>query len=426
MPEGTFYSDFGYSLSYETVGEGAERVLFVMGFACNRSYWGRSVDELHSSYPGKYTTCVFDQRGVGRSTDSLCAKTSTTTFARDILGLLLHLGWIDRTIPVHLVGWSMGGFACLEFLGWLLTETNHTLNVCSLTLANTGHKMTLPPASGLYDGCMAVLKTVLSLPTRGQSIVPHAVSLHFSAPFLAGDARKSIEKDYYATRSPFDKILMLSARTLLGHVKAVLTHHVTDEKMSLIRDSGLPILAIVSTEDKLIHPTASINLANSLRCPFSYLPGGHMSHIEHPDVFISQLVALWDRGCGLKFPHLMRPVKKQSANPLGARMQSAPDIAQRNPAIPRPLRSWPDDMEVKHILHKMMGRMDADNLIDIERLKHPGRLIVMPVLLAPLLLRMISRMRKKDTLKEKLAELPIVLYVLVLLLIVQETARIHG
>ena len=426
MTEGFYQTDFGYKLSYEIKGSGCEHVLFVMGFCCNKAYWGSCVDQIHALYPGKYTTCTYDQRGVGKSTDSWCHKTSSKTLARDILGLLLHLNWIDRKIPLHLVGWSMGGFACIEFIATILNEMNHTLNICSLTLANTGHKLTFPPAAGMYHGLMAIFKGFLSGIgyTRGRWVVPHAVSMHYSAKYLAeDDNRAALEAEYYNSRSPFDMPLIHRFRMLCGHFRAVLTHYVPEDRMKLIRESGLAMNAVVSTDDVLIHPTASINLANSLHCGFSYLDGGHMSHIEHMPDFIEILTRLWDRGLGLKFPHMMRPV---AHHVLTSKTFSAPDFQAEEMSLPRPMRSWPDDVDVKHMLTKIMSRMDPERLFNFERLKNPGRLILLPLLLSPLIIRMVSRIRRGDSSKGKLREVSVVLYVLLLLFLVQETARVHG
>jgi pimeloyl-ACP methyl ester carboxylesterase len=127
-----------------------------MGFGAGREYWHPLIDAIHERFPGRYTTCCYDQRGMGGSSaGGWLTRTTTTSLARDVLGLMLHLGWAgaNPVVPVHLVGWSMGGFACIELL-CALQKLNVSptqvfiMNIASLTLCNTAHKATLPALSG--------------------------------------------------------------------------------------------------------------------------------------------------------------------------------------------------------------------------------------------------------------------------------------
>ena len=207
-----FQTPNNWSLHYELHGDGPEKVLLVMGFACCKSYWYPLVDRLlewgardwtgtaaavpaatqptgtgsagttpqqpprhhgpqqratssaagsastastSSGIPGavpvspasrsgsRYQICCFDSRGFGLSGDSL-ARYSSSSMARDMTALLMHLGWVHpsraelardlamhrvreraqaaleqaesegrwdscfQPPPLHIVGWSMG------------------------------------------------------------------------------------------------------------------------------------------------------------------------------------------------------------------------------------------------------------------------------------------------------------------------------
>jgi pimeloyl-ACP methyl ester carboxylesterase len=425
---GLYTTPYGYSLSYEVQGEGVECVLFVMGFLCNRAYWGDVITRLHAQHPGRYTTCIYDQRGTSESTDTFSAKYSSRSLGRDILGLLLHLGWITRRRPIHLVGWSLGGFAILELLTTILHELGgHTLNITSLVLTNTAHKFTFPTAFGMFHSAMGVMKGILSCArgTRGESSVPHALKVQFSREFLIKNYDKLYNK-YKNTRSPFDKPFYKYLRTLLGHARAVFTHYVASNRMNLLKVSGLTVHALMSTEDVLIHPTASINLANSLQCPFSYVKGGHLHHEESTDDFLNVLISVWGRSMKAKgvesgvtrYSHLASPMLSSLGNGhIDADVSAACSV-----------KRWPaalgDEINVEEKLRLIMSKMDTTSFFNLDRLRSPGRIFWFPLLVLPLLLLSLRRIKRKQaSVSNEAAGLA---YMLGLLFLVQETVRVHG
>lgn len=92
----------------------------LMGFAAN---WGKIWPELHARRP----VLVLDQRGHGRSPKPKTGYTPTD-YAKDLKGLLSHLGWTK----CHVVGHSMGGRVALRFCS-LYPEI-----AVSLTLEDSG------------------------------------------------------------------------------------------------------------------------------------------------------------------------------------------------------------------------------------------------------------------------------------------------
>ena len=434
--EGDYSTPFGYSLHYRLDGTGSEKILLVIGFSACMAYWGPLVDAIHSKYPGRYTTCMYDQRGVGQSTTVATEKCSSVTIARDILGMLLHQGWLGKQTPLHLIAWSMGGFGSIEFVNMLLREVGGTLNLCSLTLCNTGHKLVFPAAKALIPGFTALGKGIISLVTGIPTtwIIPDILKLHYSSSFLEDPKVYSALLKEYMNRSPFNAPISRTVVALFQHIYAVLTHYVARDRMKAIRDCGLPIHAVVSSEDVLIHPTASITLARKLNCDFSYLPGGHMSHVEHTDVVLDRLVSIWDEGLSRKFPHYRR------SNNNSLQMNRAMSVV-----APNDLRSvvtgsvlkqaanadWPmSEVTIIDLLTKvMLSRMDRWSISSIlGRLRKPGRLVLGPALFLPILIIQVRKIlsSKKFSRKERAVEFGLLLYMVFLIFVVQEVTRQEG
>jgi pimeloyl-ACP methyl ester carboxylesterase len=432
--EGEFHTGFDYSLNYRMDGSGCEKVLLVIGFSSCRNYWGPLVDAIHAKYPGRYTTCMYDQRGVGKSTTSLTEKFSSRTIARDIMGLLLHLGWIGKHIPLHIVGWSMGGFGSVEFVNILLSEIGYTLNLASLTLCNTGHKLAFPAARSLIPGFRALGKGILSLifGISTKWIISDILSVHYSPSFLSNPQTYARLSKEYENRAPFNAPMRVTFFAILQHLYAVLTHYVPKDRLKAIRESGLPIHAVVSSEDVLIHPTASITLARNLKCEFSYLPGGHMSHVEHTDIVLDKLVGIWDMGLSRKFPHFKRAVVSSAiprnlsmGNPVGS-LNGESNMSNNNSG------DWPqgDPRKVIETLTTLVaGGIDRWGIRSaVRRLKQPGRLVIGPVLVLPIVLIQLKKIfiDQNLTKKGKVVELTLLVYIFALILIVQEVTREDG
>jgi hypothetical protein len=204
--------------------------------------------------------------------------------------------------------------------------------------------------------------------------------------------------------------------------------------MKAIRDCGLPIHAVVSSEDVLIHPTASITLARKLNCDFSYLPGGHMSHVEHTDVVLDRLVCIWDEGLSRKFPHYRRSVTnspqmsraKSVASPTDIRSVVTGTVVKQSHNT-----DWPmSEVTVIDMLTKvMLSRMDSWSFESvIQRIRKPGRLILGPALFLPILVIQIRKVlsSSKFSRKERAVELGLLVYMIFLVFVVQEVTRQEG
>jgi hypothetical protein len=331
----------------------------------------------------------------------------------------------------------MGGFGSIELINILLSEIGGTLNIASLTLCNTGHKLAFPAAKALIPGFTCLGKGILSLifgiPTKW--IIPHILSLHFSKAHLSNPVVYEKLLADYENRSPFNAPMGATAFALLQHIYAVLTHYVPRERMKAIRDSTLSIHAVVSSEDVLIHPTASITLARKLGCEFSYLPGGHMSHVEHTDIVIDRLVSIWDEGLTKKFPHFRSPASLIACTGSITRnlsMTAPSSIVLGAPVDSLPLvQDWPyADVIVcerlRTLIEKGIDHWGIRAILD--RVKRPGRLVIAPTLVLPIVIIQARKVlfNKKLNTTERVTELGLLLYVFALIFIVQEVTREEG
>lgn len=431
--EGDYPTSFGYSLHYRLDGSGSEKILLVIGFCSSAAYWGPLVDAIHSKYPGRYTTCIYDQRGTGLSSTRVVEKFSSVTIARDVIGLLLHLNWVEKNAPLHLIAWSMGGFGSIELINSLLREVGATLNLCSLTLCNTGHKFSFLPARAWVPVFKSIGKGILSfffgVPTKW--MIPDILKLHYSRSFLNDVHNHKMLSKEYESRTPFNAPLTKSLVAIIQHFYAVLTHYVPRDRMKAIRDSGISLHSVVSSEDILIHPTASMTLARILNCDFSYLAGGHMSHVENTDVIVERLVAIWDIGLDKKYPHFK---KYQSVNGSISRAMSVgtPTAMSNVSTISGGSRSndWPlTEAATIALLNKLvLSRMDKWSLISIiKRMRQPGRLFIAPALIFPIIIIQLRKIICGNLSKtERFIELSLLLYVLFLVLVVHEVTREEG
>ena len=85
-----------------------------MGLAATKAYWQRQTKDFSHTQGNRYTSLIFDNRGIGES-DKPLMRYSTSEMAEDLLELLQHLGWtMERQL--HIIGISMGGMIAQELV----------------------------------------------------------------------------------------------------------------------------------------------------------------------------------------------------------------------------------------------------------------------------------------------------------------------
>lgn len=128
----------GVELGYRRFGSGPDLVL-VMGDTGAMSLW---TPYLLRPLARSFRVTIFDNRGVGYSTDDPSVRLSIPLMARDTAGLLEALGLRDATV----VGWSMGGEIALTMAALRLDERVGRIVTSG---GDAGGRRTIPPPPGI-------------------------------------------------------------------------------------------------------------------------------------------------------------------------------------------------------------------------------------------------------------------------------------
>ncbi|KAJ3393226.1 hypothetical protein HDU92_007921 [Lobulomyces angularis] len=260
---------------YEITGTGPIKLVFINGVGGNLNGW-----EFQISYFGNlpdYTVCAFDNRGAGLSDTVAFQRNTTKEMAQDSLELLEEIGW---TKNINLVAVSMGGMIALE-LALLKPEMFATLVLTSTTSGRS-----LIPLYGLIN----LPRTLINKPEKSIEILAGVL---FPQSFLESEAPADFvpllipTKEKYTQRDVFWETMARRstksrAATLKGYllqVGAILTHHVSKERLHILRDSGIEILVVTGTEDNLVKPENSEYLAKNLNAKLIvFEDAGHNPH----------------------------------------------------------------------------------------------------------------------------------------------------
>jgi len=127
----------GIEIGYRQFGHGPDLVM-VQGDTASMSLW---MPYLLRPLAKKFRVTIFDNRGVGYTTDDPSVPITVPLMARDTGELIEGLGLVDPT----LVGWSMGGE-----IGLTLAEQKPSLLGALVTTGgDAGSRHTVPPPPGL-------------------------------------------------------------------------------------------------------------------------------------------------------------------------------------------------------------------------------------------------------------------------------------
>jgi pimeloyl-ACP methyl ester carboxylesterase len=176
----------GIRIGYRQFGKGPDLIM-VTGDTAPMSLW---MPYLLKSLSKRFTVTIFDNRGVGYTSDDLERRITVPLMARDTGGLIEALGLRRPT----LVGWSMGGEIGLT----LAEQQPELLGALITTGGDAGSSHTLPPPPGLV--------AELANPKAGAGVF---LGLLFPPTAAGGAAEKRFIRGYEST--PQEKV---SARTL--------------------------------------------------------------------------------------------------------------------------------------------------------------------------------------------------------------------
>ncbi|RDW82512.1 hypothetical protein BP6252_03624 [Coleophoma cylindrospora] len=115
-------------IAWEVHGKGDIKLVWVMGLGTVMSAWQRQTLRYGHEQGEKFSSLIFDNRGMGDS-DKPLLRYSTKEMALDLIELLDHLGWTKER-QLHITGVSMGGMIAQEF-AYLAPDRIASLNLVS-------------------------------------------------------------------------------------------------------------------------------------------------------------------------------------------------------------------------------------------------------------------------------------------------------
>ncbi|CZR56085.1 related to alpha/beta hydrolase [Phialocephala subalpina] len=119
-------------IDWEVHGSGPIKMIWIMGLGTVKTAWQRQTLHFGHDNGDKYSSLIFDNRGMGKS-DKPLMRYSTSEMAKDLLEILDHLGWTAER-ELHVSGVSMGGMIAQE-LAYMVPERIGSLNLISTAAA---------------------------------------------------------------------------------------------------------------------------------------------------------------------------------------------------------------------------------------------------------------------------------------------------
>lgn len=248
----------GIDIYYEIHGQGP-RLTLIEGLGYHRWMWYEQIP----TFSRFFTTLVYDNRGVGRSSKPPGPYTHEQN-AEDLTGLLDHLGW-ERS---HVLGVSMGGFIAQVF------ALAHPSRVDRLVLVATGFggaKMVPVPQEAA--------KAMMPDPT-----LPPGERIRRAMPVAFGDRT-------WPDKHPdeFEQIVEWRleepqpADAAMAQIMAGATFDVADK----IQRIGAPTLVIAGENDGVVPPeNAQLLVGEIPNSRMELIPAaGHLVIIEQADRF---------------------------------------------------------------------------------------------------------------------------------------------
>ncbi|KUJ23887.1 alpha/beta-hydrolase [Mollisia scopiformis] len=121
-----------FKINWEVHGSGPIKMIWIMGLGSVKTAWQRQTMHFGHENGEKYSSLVFDNRGMGKS-DKPLMRYSTSEMAKDLIEIIDHLGWTAER-ELHVSGVSMGGMIAQE-LAYLIPERIASLNLISTAAA---------------------------------------------------------------------------------------------------------------------------------------------------------------------------------------------------------------------------------------------------------------------------------------------------
>ncbi|KYC52740.1 MAG: short chain dehydrogenase [Candidatus Methanofastidiosum methylothiophilum] len=248
------------NISYRTYGEGYPLVM-IMGYGSTMEMWE---DQLINSFSKDYKVIIFDNRGIGETSDGNKDFT-IEQFAEDTNGLMNVLG-IEKA---HILGWSMGSYIAQEL------TLRHPEKVNKLVIyASVCSPEMFPPSPEV----LSTLEDPSGTPEEQGS---RWISVIFPSDWIINNGER-IKEIFYR---PLGNI---KPENIGKQAIAIGKWEGTCSRISSINNKTL---VIAGNEDVLVPPVNSEYLASKI--PNSKLilvdGAGHALMFQYPDKFIREV-----------------------------------------------------------------------------------------------------------------------------------------
>ncbi len=281
----------GYHIAYEIHGLGPTKVFLIMGLLASMYSWRQSVNYFAGEHGDRYSVCVFDNRGAGKSS-APWSRYTTAQLANDAGHLLNCIGWTEAN-TIHVNGVSMGGMVALELV------SANPARFASLALTSSCAKHQNPPRTRLesIDNWISFFRPKRSNEAKAKSVID---SLFVDRNWLQAPNERypAFATNYERVYSEImDRITHQAPTTLagqIGQIAACLTHHVSHERLVKIAREVSPILLLTGDHDKLVSPECTEELGREMKeaRKVVFYGKGHALSIEAEEEYHAELEKL--------------------------------------------------------------------------------------------------------------------------------------
>ena len=244
------------NISYKTYGEGYPLIM-IMGYGSTMNMWE---DQLISSFSKNFKVIIFDNRGVGETTQG-AKDFSIGQFAEDTYGLMEALNIKDA----HVLGWSMGSYVAQE----LTLKHPEKVNKLVLYASDCNTEM--------YPPSPEVLATLSDTSGTPEEQGARWISVIFPEDWINNNGQR-IKEVFYRPLGEIKPEIIGKQAMAIGEWEG------TCEKILSIKNKTL---VIAGKEDALVPPKNSEYLASKI--PNSKLVlvdnAGHGLMFQYPDKF---------------------------------------------------------------------------------------------------------------------------------------------
>lgn len=260
-------------ISYYARGSG-DPLLMIMGFRGTMAIWDPALlEELEK----KYTLILFDNRGVGWSSDTEKDLTTIPQMAEDSANLIKALGFAK----VNVLGWSMGSRIALQ----LAIDHPDVVEQLILCSPNPGGKNSVHRTTDAYQ--------ILTAPTLSQKD-----ALHLLFPLTPHGEEASIAYITRIAENIIDGVipndLNISSQTVERQVHALKLWEEDNKIYDYLPNIQIPTLVAGGLDDVLDSPE-NVRIVAS-RIPFAwsaYFAGAGHNFLSQDHIHFARLVTLF-------------------------------------------------------------------------------------------------------------------------------------